>query len=104
MRAMRARSRRPMTVSVLMDARSVPISSGRQHGRFALLHAVLRAANGVRGVCRDHLAGNEPIEEHPDRGQVLLHGWFPVGTPEGGLPNFCDEEGSKDFRGLRNAS
>ncbi len=45
---------------------------GRQHGGLALLHAVLRAAHGVRRIERNNLTGDEPIEEHPDRRQVLL--------------------------------
>ena len=45
---------------------------GRQHGRLALLHAMLWPAHRVRRVDRDDLASDEPVEEHPDGGEVLL--------------------------------
>src|ERR1700730_17458624 len=47
---------------------------GRQDRALAFLHAVLGAAYRVRGVRWDHLARHEPIEEHANRGQVLLDG------------------------------
>jgi hypothetical protein len=45
----------------------------REHRCLALLHAVAWTADGVRRVHRDHLASYQPIEEHPDGGELLLY-------------------------------
>jgi len=37
---------------------------------------VLGAADDVGRIGGDHLAGDQPVEQHPDRGQVLLDRWF----------------------------
>src|SRR6266849_1979990 len=55
---------------------------GREYRGLTLLHAVPWATDGVRGVQRDHLAGYEPIEEHPDGGEVLLHSRLGAGLHE----------------------
>ena len=46
---------------------------GREDGRLAALHDVLRAADRACRVHFDHVADHEPVKEHPDRGQVLLY-------------------------------
>jgi len=38
------------------------------------------APDGTRGVRRDDLTDNEPIEKHPDRGEVLLDGRWRSGV------------------------
>jgi hypothetical protein len=43
---------------------------------------VLGAAHGVGRVQRHDLADDEPIEEHADGGQVLLHGRLGMGAAE----------------------
>ena len=43
-----------------------------EHRGLAGLDDVLRAAHRARGVERQDLADDEPIEEHPQRGEVLL--------------------------------
>jgi hypothetical protein len=45
---------------------------GRQDRRLSFLDTVLGPAHRVRRVERDDLARDEPIEEHPDGGEVLL--------------------------------
>jgi len=48
----------------------------REHRRLPLLCDVPRPADWTRRVERDHLAHNQVVEEHPDRSEVLLHGWL----------------------------
>ena len=43
-----------------------------EHRGLAGLDDMLRAAHRARGVERQDLADDEPIEEHPQRGEVLL--------------------------------
>ena len=45
---------------------------GRQHRRLVAFHDMLRAMHRMRRIGCDDLAGHEPIEQHADRGQVLL--------------------------------
>lgn len=45
---------------------------GREHGRLALADDLLEAAHGVGRVCVEYVAGDEPVEAHPQRGRVLL--------------------------------
>src|ERR1022692_147241 len=52
-----------------------PSLVGREHRRLAFLHAVPRPADRMRGVRGDHLAGHQPIKEHPDSGELLLYRW-----------------------------
>jgi hypothetical protein len=47
---------------------------GRQHGRLTLLDGVFRAAHGVGRVHVQDVARHQPIEQHTQRGQVLLDG------------------------------
>ena len=44
-----------------------------EHGRLPFLDDVLGAAHGMGRVDFENLAGDEPVEEHPESGQVLLH-------------------------------
>jgi hypothetical protein len=45
---------------------------GGKHGRLAFFHDVLGAAHHVRRVYPDDLADYKPVEQHAQRGQVLL--------------------------------
>ncbi len=45
---------------------------GREYRCFALSDAVLRSSYGMGGIDVQNVAGDQPIEQHPDRGQVLL--------------------------------
>ena len=47
-----------------------------QHRGLAGLDDVLRSAHRMRRIGGDHLAGDEPVEQHADRGEVLLDGRF----------------------------
>ena len=44
-----------------------------EHRRLAGFYDVLRTAHGRGRVCRHNLAGDEPIEQHPHGGELLLH-------------------------------
>ena len=55
---------------------------GRKYGGFALADAVLRPAHGVSRIGVQDVARHQPIEQHADRGQVLLHGGLGVGAAE----------------------
>jgi hypothetical protein len=44
-----------------------------EHRRLAALDHVLRPAHSMRRVDREDLADDQPIEQHPHRGQVLLN-------------------------------
>ena len=46
---------------------------GGKNGGFAGFDDVLRAADGVGRVDVDDLAGHQPLEEHADGGELLLH-------------------------------
>ena len=78
-----ARSRRPMRRAVNgravligfligMLSSSARASSAVRTGRLAFLHDVFRAAHGMGRVHVDDVAGHQPVEEHAERGQVLL--------------------------------
>ena len=49
---------------------------GVQHRCLAGFDDMLRAAHRVRRIGGDNLAGDQPVEQHADGGEVLLHGWF----------------------------
>ena len=49
-----------------------------EHRRLAGLHHVLRPAHGGGRVDRHHLAGDQPVEQHAHRGELLLHARRPV--------------------------
>ena len=44
-----------------------------QHWRLAARNHMLRAADGMCRVGGEHPAGNQPVEQHADCRQVLLH-------------------------------
>ena len=44
-----------------------------EYGRLSFLDDVLGAAHGMGRVDFENLAGDEPVEEHPESGQVLLY-------------------------------
>jgi hypothetical protein len=46
----------------------------RQDRRLAFLDRVARAPDGMGRISVNNMAGHKPVEEHPDRGQVLLYG------------------------------
>ena len=46
---------------------------GGEHGRLAFFHDVFGAAHGVGRVRVEDMAGDKPVEQHAQRGQVLLH-------------------------------
>jgi hypothetical protein len=43
-----------------------------EHRRLAGFHDMLRTADRRGRIRRHHLAGDQPVEQHPDRGQLLL--------------------------------
>ena len=45
---------------------------GIQNRRLAFLDDILRAAHGVRRIHVDDVAGDQPVEQHANGGQVLL--------------------------------
>ena len=47
---------------------------GRKDRRLAFLDDVFRAAHGMGRVDVDDMAGDKPVEQHAQRGQVLLDG------------------------------
>ena len=46
----------------------------RQDRRLAFLDRVARAPDGMGRIGFDNMAGHKPVEEHSNRGQVLLYG------------------------------
>ena len=54
----------------------------RQNGRLPFLDDVLRAADRRCGIARNGLPKHEPIEEHPNGGEVLLHTRFGKGRAD----------------------
>jgi hypothetical protein len=79
-------------VSDRMQERGARLRGG-QNRRLALGHDVFRAADRVRGIDLEDVAGHEPVEQHPDRREVLVH----RGRGELAL-QFLDERG--DMEGL----
>lgn len=55
---------------------------GREYGGLAFANAVLRSADGMGWIGLHDVAGDQPIEQHPDRGQVLFDGGLGVGAAE----------------------
>ena len=69
------REERPVPAKVPVSIVSeLPRLGRRQDRHRALGDDVLRAAHGRGGVRPQDLADDEPVAEHADRGQVLLHG------------------------------
>src|SRR3954454_4631676 len=52
---------------------------GGQHRRLTLPHHILWSADNGGGVCRHHLADDQPIKEHADCRQVLFDAWGRMG-------------------------
>ena len=46
---------------------------GRKHGGLALFDDVFGTAHSMRRIHLDDLADHQPVEQHAQRGQVLLH-------------------------------
>ena len=76
--AISARSRRSRTVSVGMLSMQLAPLGAIEHRRLAGFHDVLRPAHRGGRVHRHHLAGDQPVEQHPHRGELLLHARRPV--------------------------
>jgi len=53
-----------------------------QHRGLASLDDVLWPAHRMRRIGGDHLAGDEPVKQHADRGEVLLDGRLLEFLPE----------------------
>ena len=45
---------------------------GRQHRCLAFFHDIFGAVHGMGRIDVDDMPGNKPVEQHPERGQVLL--------------------------------
>ena len=45
---------------------------GRQYRCLAFFNNIFGTAHGMRRIDVDDMPGNKPIEQHPERGQVLL--------------------------------
>ena len=71
--AISARSRRSRTVSVGMASSSLRHSLPSSTGVLPVFTDVLRPAHGGGRVCRRNLAGDQPVEQHAHRGELLLH-------------------------------
>jgi hypothetical protein len=63
--AISARSRRSRSVVAGIELNSLRHSVPLEHRRLAGLHHMLWPAYGRGRVGRQHLAGNQPVEEHP---------------------------------------
>ena len=74
MSPMSARSRSPMIESVFDRIEERPRLVSFQDRRLAALHDMLRPAHGRGRIHRNDLSGHQEIEEHADRGKMLLHG------------------------------
>jgi hypothetical protein len=72
MTAISARSFKPTSVDTSMLSRSSRVCFGRQHRGFAALDDMLVPAHGMGRVRGEELADHQPVEQHADRGQVLL--------------------------------
>ena len=68
-----ARSRSPARAPVSIVSRSFLASAGERTGVAPFRDDVLRPPHRRGGVHREDLADDEPVAEHADRGQVLLH-------------------------------
>ena len=54
-----------------------------QHRGLAALHHIARAFDGRGRIDRDHLAGDQPVEQHADRREAEFHGRGRVGFAQG---------------------
>jgi hypothetical protein len=57
-----------------MPFSSAVASSEGQHRRCPFADRMARPANGVRRIRGHDLAHHQPVEQHPDTGQMLLDG------------------------------
>ena len=48
---------------------------GRQDGRLALFYDVFWAAHGMGRINLNNVADDQPVEQHPERGEMLLDRW-----------------------------
>jgi hypothetical protein len=55
---------------------------GREYGSLTLADAVLRSPYRMGGVALHVVTRHQPVEEHPDRGEVLFDGRLRVRAPE----------------------
>jgi transposase-like protein len=55
------------------DERAANADVRRHEDKIAALEAKLRSAHRAGGIARKHLANHEPIEEHANGGERLLH-------------------------------
>ena len=46
----------------------------RQDWRLAFLNRVARSPDRMGRISVDNMSGHKPVEQHPNRGQVLLYG------------------------------
>ena len=79
---MSARSRRSPIVSRLDGGEEIVRFFDRKDRGLALLHHVLRAADGAGRIHLHDLADDHVVEEHPDGSQVLLHARRVKGLPQ----------------------
>jgi hypothetical protein len=66
-------SSRPVLLAIAMLSSSSRASAAVSTGRLSLFHDVFGAAHGMGGVHVQDMARHEPVEQHGQRGQVLLH-------------------------------
>ena len=67
-------SRSPARAPVSIVSRSFLASAGERTGVAPLVTTCFGPLHRGRGVHREDLVDDEPVAEHTDRGQVLLHG------------------------------
>src|ERR1700734_649146 len=48
---------------------------GSENRRLALLHFMLWPAHRARGIDRENVPDDEPVEQHPDSGKMHFHRW-----------------------------
>ena len=71
--AISARSRRSRTVSVGMASSSLRHSLPSSTGVLPVFTTCFGPRTADGRVCRHHLAGDQPVEQHPHGGELLLH-------------------------------
>ena len=76
--AISARSRRSRTVSVGMLSISLRHSLASSTGVLPVFTTCFGPRTAAAGLHRHHLAGDQPVEQHPHGGELLLHARRPV--------------------------
>ena len=71
--AISARSRRSRTVSVGIASSSLRHSLPSSTGVLPVFTTCFGPRTAAAGLCGTHLAGDQPVEQHADRGELLLH-------------------------------